>query len=100
MLEAWRPLLFCDEGQQAKASRDPVAPTKRSEPALRMVHTRTLDDGTEAHSFRTLLKHLSAIVRNVCRLPGSGSDVPTFEAVTKPDAKQQRAHDLLESIHL
>ena len=100
MLEAWRPLLFCDEDQQAKASRDPVAPAKRSEPALRKVHTRTLDDGTEAHSFRTLLKHLSAIVRNICRLPDSGPDAPTFEVVTTPDAKQQRAYDLLESIRL
>jgi transposase len=99
MLEAWRPLLFCDEDQQGKAIRDPVAPAKRSEPALRKVHARTLDDGTQAHSFRTLLKHLSAIVRNVCRLPDSGPDAPTFDVVTTPDAKQQRAFDLLENIH-
>ena len=26
MMEAWRPLLFADEDQQAKAKRDPVAP--------------------------------------------------------------------------
>ena len=99
MLEAWRPLLFCDEDQQGKTTRDPVAPAKRSKPALRKVHTRTLDDGTEVHSFRTLLKHLSAIVRNVCRLPDSGPDAPTFDVVTTPDAKQQRAFDLLENIH-
>jgi transposase len=100
MLEAWRPLLFCDEDHEAKASRDPVAPAKRSASALRKVHTRTLDDGTEVHSLRTLLKHLSAIVRNVCRLSGSASDGPTFEVVTTPDAKQQRAFTLLESINL
>ena len=99
MLEAWRPLLFCDEDQQGKATRDPVAPARRSEAALRKVHTRTLDDGTEVHSLRTLLKHLSAIVRNVCRVPGSGPDAPTFDIVTTPDAKQQRAFELLESIH-
>ncbi len=99
MLEAWRPLLFCDEDQQGKTTRDPVAPAKRSEPALRKVHARTLDDGTQVHSFRTLLKHLSAIVRNVCRLPDSGPDAPTFDVVTTPDAKQQRAFDLLENIH-
>ena len=99
MLEAWRPLLFCDEDQQGKATRDPVAPAKRSVPALRKVHTRTLDDGTEAHSFRTLLKQLSAIVRNVCRLPDAGPDAPTFDVVTTPDAKQQRAFDLLENNH-
>jgi transposase len=33
MLEAWRPLLFGDEDQAGKTSRDPVAPAKRSEPA-------------------------------------------------------------------
>ena len=98
MVEVWRPLLFCDEDQQGKASRDPVAPAKRSEPALRKVQTRTLDDGTEVHSFRTLLKHLSAIVRNVCRVPDSGPDAPTFNVVTTPNAKQQRAYDLLDNI--
>ena len=100
MVEAWRPLLFCDEDQQGKAARDPVTPATRSEAALHKVHTRTLDDGTEVHSFRTLLKHLSAIVRNVCRVPGSGPDAPTFDVVTTPDAKQQRAYDLLETIRL
>ncbi len=99
MLEAWRPLLFCDEDQQGKATRDPVAAARRSEAALRKVHTRTLDDGTEVHSLRTLLKHLSAIVRNVCRVPDSGPDAPTFDIVTTPGAKQQRAFELLESIH-
>jgi transposase len=28
MMEAWRPLLFADEDQQAKAQRDPVAPCR------------------------------------------------------------------------
>ena len=40
MLEAWRPLLFCDEDQHAKATRDPVAPATRSEAALRKVHAK------------------------------------------------------------
>ena len=100
MREAWRGLLFCDEDQQAKASRDPVAPAERSASALRKVDTRTLDDGTEAHSFRTLLQSLSTIVRNVCRLPGSGPNAPTFDVLTTPDAKQQRAYDLLETIQV
>jgi hypothetical protein len=98
MLEAWRPLLFCDDDQQAKATRGPVKPAQRSEAALREVHTRTVDDGTEAHSFRTLLQRLSAIVRIVCRVPDSGSDAPTFEVTTNPDAKQRRAYDLLDTI--
>jgi len=95
MLEAWRPLLFCDEDQEAKAKRDPVAPAKRSKAALRKVHSKTLDDGSAAHSFQTLLKVLSSIVRNICHVPGAGPDDPTFEVVTTPNAKQQRAYDLL-----
>ncbi|MEA3292683.1 MAG: IS1634 family transposase, partial [Pseudomonadota bacterium] len=34
MLEAWRPLLFADEDQQAKRERDPVAPAERSAGAV------------------------------------------------------------------
>ena len=98
MLEAWRPLLFSDEEQEAKATRDPVAPAKRSDSALRKVHTRLLDDGSEVHSFRTLLSHLSGIVRNVCRVPGADPDASTFEVVTTPNLKQQQAYDLLLTI--
>ena len=47
MMEAWQPLLFSDEDQQAKARRDPVAPAKRSEAALRKIQTKKLDDGVE-----------------------------------------------------
>lgn len=98
MREVWRPLLFADEDQEAKKSRDPVAPAKRSKAALKKVHSKTLDDGTDVHSFQTLLKLLSQIVRNSCRLPGSDPDAPTFEIVTTPNAKQQRAYELLETI--
>jgi len=98
MREAWRPLLFCDEDQEAKKTRHPVAPAKRSKAALKKVHAGVLDDGSEVHSFQTLLKLLSAIVRNLCRVPGAGRDAPTFEIVTTPSKKQQRAYDLLESI--
>lgn len=98
MREAWRPLLFADEDQSAKATRDPVAPAARSEAALRKVHAKVLDDGTAVHSFRTLLKELSAVVRNVCRRQGAGPEEPTFEILTTPNPKQQRAYDLLETI--
>ena len=98
MLEAWRPLLFCDEDQEAKRTRDPVASAKRSASALQKVHSRTLDDGSEVHSFQTLLKLLSGIVRNVCRIPGTPPDAPYFEVVTQRSATQQRAYELLETI--
>ena len=98
MLEAWRPLLFADEDQAAKATRDPVAPATRSNAALRKVHAKLLDDGTVVHSFRTLLTELSSIVRNVCRRHGAEADEPTFDLLTTPNATQQRAYDLLETI--
>jgi transposase len=98
MLEAWRELLFSDEDQQAHLTRDPVAPAERSPAALHKAATHTLDDGTEVHSFQTLLKELSTIVRNVCRRRQSPDTEPTFTMVTTANAKQQRALDLLETI--
>jgi hypothetical protein len=50
------------------------------------------------HSFRTLLTELSSIVRNVCRRHGAEADEPTFDLLTTPNATQQRAYDLLETI--
>jgi hypothetical protein len=96
--EAWRPLLFADEDQAAKATRDPVAPAMRSEPAEHKAHTHTLSDGTPAHSFRTLLDELATIVRNTCRTPMGSAQAPTFTIVTQPNVVQQRAFELLETI--
>jgi len=98
MLEAWRGMLFSDEDQEAKKTRDPVAPAKRSAEALRKVHSHTLDDGTEVHSFQTLLKELSTIVRNVCRRKQSSKGEPTFSITTLPNEQQQKAVDLLAAI--
>lgn len=101
MIESWRALLFCDEDQQAKNTRDPVAPAKRSSAALDKVHAKVLDDGTPVHSFQTLLTDLSSIVSNTCRRPGaSTAGEPTFEVVTTSHATQQCAYDLLKSIHV
>lgn len=98
MIQAWRPLLFCDEEQEAKKQRDPVAPARRSASALDKVHTKHLPDGTPAHSFRTLLTDLATIVRNVCRTPGADDDASTFEVVTTPTPAQRRAYELLEAL--
>jgi transposase len=98
MTEAWRPLLFADEDQQAKAARDPVAPAKRSAKALNKVHSKRLDDGSPVQSFRTLIDHLGEIVRNTCRCPAAGPGAPTFHKTTTPNAKQRQALDLLGSI--
>jgi hypothetical protein len=101
MIESWRELLFCDEDQQAKNTRDPVAPAKRSNAALDKVHSKVLNDGTPVHSFQTLLKNLSSIVSNTCRRQGaSTAGEPTFNLVTTPSPTQQRAYDLLKSIQV
>lgn len=98
MLEAWRPLLFCDEDLEAKKNRDPVAPAKRSAEALRKVGSKKLADGTGAHSFRTLMSSLSTIVRNECRRKGASDGEGTFRLETTPSKEQQRALDLLKQI--
>ena len=102
MIEAWRPLLFADEDQEAKASRDPVAPAARSRGAIKKVTTKQLEDGSPVHSFGTLLNHLGKIVRNTCRCPetqsGTGEGAPTFYKTTTPNPKQRKALDLLRNI--
>jgi transposase len=98
MREAWRELMFADEDQAAKATRDPVAPAKRSTAAIDKAKTHTLADGTPAHSFSTLLADLSAIVRNTCRTPNAGDSAPTFSITTTANPKQKRALELIQRI--
>ena len=100
MREAWRELMFADTDQQAKAIRDPVAPAQRSQGALAKVVRRTLDDGSPVHSFASLFDDLSTIVRNTCRAPGAGPNAPTFEILTNPTVKQQRALELIQQIRM
>jgi len=100
MMEVWRPMLYADEDQEVKETRDPVAPAERSEQALEKVHTKELPDGTHVHSWRSLLRHLSGIVRNTCRCLNSDHDTSTFTMDTNPDATQKKALDLLKTISL
>ena len=64
MMEAWRPLLFADEDQQAKQERDPVAPAE--------------------HSFQSLLRNLATIVRNTCQSRDAEVNAPAFIIDTQP----------------
>jgi len=100
MREAWRPLLFADEDQAAKRTRDPVAPAKRSAGAETKALTRKLPDGSLAHSFRTLLEHLATIVRNTCRTPAAKATAATFQIVTTPSPSQRRALELIDAIRV
>jgi hypothetical protein len=98
MRQAWAPLLFADEDQVAKLTRDPVAPAQRSPAALRKVHARRLDDGSPAHSFSTLLAELAAVTRNTCRAAAAGQAAPTFQVITTPNPKQTQALELIDAI--
>jgi hypothetical protein len=94
MREAWQELMFAEEDQAAKATRDPVAPARRSAAAEKKASSRHLDDGTPVHSFRTLLEELSTIVRNTCRVPQTAS---TFPMLTIPNDLQLRARELIDN---
>jgi len=98
MMEAWRPLLYADEDQKAKDLRDPVAPAKRSDSAMKKVRTKRLDDGSRVYSFRSLLGHLGAIVRATCHCSGGRDTSATFTMITRRNPKQQKAFDLLQTI--
>jgi len=100
MTQAWRPRLFADTDRQRRAERDPVAPATRSEVALEKVATKTLPDGSPAHSFHTLLNELATIVRNTCRCGNADANEATFEIDTTPNAKQRQALDLIDAIRL
>ena len=92
--EAWRELLFADEDQAAKATRDPVAPAQRSAEAKAKVARRHHEDGTPIHSFHTLLTELATIVRNTC-CTSCAHDDPTFTVTTQSNPLQRRALDLI-----
>ena len=100
MRQAWRGLMFADEDQAAKATRDPVAPARRSDAALKKVARRTLEDGSPVHSWHSLMADLSTIVRNACRAPNGPADAPAFEITTTPNPKQIRAFELIGLIKL
>jgi len=100
MREAWAPLMFADEDKAAKLTRDPVAPAKRSKAAMKKVITRTLDDGSPVHSFRTLMQDLQTIVRNTCCASKGTEDAPTFDLITTPTPKQKHALELIGLIKL
>jgi hypothetical protein len=100
MREAWRPLLFADEDQRAKTTRDPVVAAKRSAAAEAKAASHLLDDGTPAHSFSTLQQELATIARNTCRTPQAADCAPTFKITTTPNPKQRRALELLNAIRV
>jgi transposase len=100
MMEAWRPLLFADEEQQAKQTRDPVAPARRSPQAEEKAQSKRLTDGSIVHSFQSLLRNLATIVRNTCLSKDTETDTPSFIIDTQLTPKQQEAFRLLKEIKM
>ena len=99
--EAWREMTFADEDQALKEIRDPVAPAKKSEGALRKTSRKKTAGGETVHSFKSLLADLATIVRNVCQVPSTTETDPVnFTVTTTPSANQQKAFDLLKNIKL
>ena len=99
MRQAWAPLLFADAEQAAKATRDPVAPAKRSASAQDKAASHTLPDGQAVHSFASLLAELATLVRNTCRTPHAAPNLPTFNVLTTATVHHRRALALLDEIH-
>lgn len=100
MRQAWRELMFADEDQAAKLARDPVAPAKRSDAAMKKVLSLSLEDGSPTHSFQTLMVQLQTIVRNTCRTPKSAADAPSFQITTTPSDKQKKALELIGQLKM
>ena len=98
MRQAWAPLMFADEDQDAKLTHDPVAPAKRSKACLDKVARRHLDDGSPLHSFSTLLAELATITRNTCSAVAARQPASTFQVITTPNPKQIQALKLVDAI--
>jgi len=92
---AWRPLLFADEVDAPSTHISPVAPAKRSKAAERKASTKRTQEGFEAHSFQTLLVHLSTLARNTVQLRDQ-PDTPPFPMLTQMTPLQQRAFELID----
>jgi Transposase DDE domain len=95
MRERLKPLLFDDEHlEEASAARaSPVAKALRSEHAKAKDASKTADDGTPLHSFRTLLQDLGTLAYNITftHLNSEAKIVTT----TRPTPLQAKAFKLL-----
>jgi hypothetical protein len=99
MLQAWAPLTFADEvDNPAERRENPVAPAKRSKPALEKAARRRLADGSPVMSFKRLLANMSTIVRSTLQPAGARPGEATFTLTTRPTPNQQKALDLLKTI--
>jgi transposase len=95
MRQALGSLLFDDEEKEIAESlrTSPVAPAKRSDSAMEKVNSRKNSEGLPVHSFRTFIKDLATLARNLVRTPGTSES--SFYMNTIPTPLQQKAFELL-----
>jgi hypothetical protein len=95
MREALAPVLFDDEASEGGEARrtSVVAPAQRSPGAEEKARSQKTAQGLPVHSFQTLLRDLSTIVKNQVQPVGTAA---TFDVVTTPTTSQRRALDLLQ----
>ena len=92
---AWAPLLFEEEDlENARRSRDPVAPAESSPEVKRKKATRQTIHHLPVHSLETLLQQLGTRCRNTHVLASDASH--SFEQVTEMNPLQAEAFKLLE----
>ena len=90
------PLLFDDETlDEARRTRDPVAPAKPTPRAREKKARRRTDDGLALHSLDTLLAELATRCRNTCRVLLDPT-APAFSLLTEPTQTQRRVAELIE----
>lgn len=95
MRRALRPLLFDDDDRiAAQAKRQSaVAKAQRSDRALKKAASKTTEEGSPVHSFRTLLADMATLAKNTVQPTG---DTPAFDMLTSPTPLQKRVFELLE----
>lgn len=95
MRQRLAPVLFDDEDAEAARRKrtSVVTPVQRSEKAKKKARSKQTNEGVPVHSFRTLLKDLATITKNI--IQPSLQDAPTFTKITQPTSTQKRALDLL-----
>jgi Transposase DDE domain len=93
------PMLFTDDdAAAAQAARtSPVAPARRSEKALKKIHTKRTEEGQPVHSFKSLLADLATICLN--KIEPTEHGLLPFNVITTPTPSQRRAFELLGVSH-
>lgn len=95
MRQVLASLLFDDEEiEESRRTRDPVAPARASDSAVRKKRRKRTKEELEVQSFETLLVHLGTMCKHLCRIKFQ-EDAPPFYQVTEETPLQKRVFELL-----